>query len=400
MAVGAILSSLLLFSLVFGMSATVDMGRLRKQLQNRHALLTGAFLQFVILPFLGFVVVKLLRFDHPMGVTLLVLTSSPGGSYSNWWCSMFNADLALSVTMTTISTLLSIVMLPLNLYIYTTYSYEGEVIKNLDWTSLFASIILVIGAVTAGLICSARVKSYKFNRRANALGNVAGLGLILFSILVSKSDDVNGNITGRDYNFYFGVASPCIFGLLISNLLTSYFKLSKPERVSVSVECCYQNVGIATSVAIAMFNGIELGEAIDVPLYYGMVEALLLGLYCIVAWKYGWTKAPRNEWIWVVLANSYEVDEMEYRQPDESIEVILGSNIKGVQRDVIFVTDQNDNHIVDSGNLNTLQEISEELEKEEGGKKKVTWDISPTNNPARRFPLQLSNDSENETNLV
>lgn len=80
-AVGAVV---LLFFLVFGMSATVDIADMRKQLRNRNALLTGISLQFIILPFLGFCVVRLLNMDAPMGIALLVVTSSPGGSYSNW----------------------------------------------------------------------------------------------------------------------------------------------------------------------------------------------------------------------------------------------------------------------------------------------------------------------------
>jgi ACR3 family arsenite efflux pump ArsB len=82
---GAIAADLLLFFLVFGMSATTDIAHVRKQLRNRNALLTGISLQFIILPFVGFVVVKLLRLDAPLGITLLVVTSSPGGSYSNWY---------------------------------------------------------------------------------------------------------------------------------------------------------------------------------------------------------------------------------------------------------------------------------------------------------------------------
>jgi predicted Na+-dependent transporter len=73
----------LLFLLVFGMSATVDIGHMRKQLRNKYALLTGIALQFFILPFVGFLIVKILKMDAPMGITLLVVTSSPGGSYSN-----------------------------------------------------------------------------------------------------------------------------------------------------------------------------------------------------------------------------------------------------------------------------------------------------------------------------
>jgi predicted Na+-dependent transporter len=73
----------LLFFLVFGMSATVDIGQMKKQLRNWRALMIGLSLQFVFLPFVGFCIVKMLRMDAAIGVTLLVVTSSPGGSYSN-----------------------------------------------------------------------------------------------------------------------------------------------------------------------------------------------------------------------------------------------------------------------------------------------------------------------------
>ena len=54
-----------------------------------------------------------------------------GGSYSNLWCSLFNADLALSVAMTTVSTIMSLVMLPLNLLIYINLTYLGTA-QNFD----------------------------------------------------------------------------------------------------------------------------------------------------------------------------------------------------------------------------------------------------------------------------
>ena len=80
---------------------------------------------------------------------------------------MFNADLALSVTMTAISTLLSIIMLPLNLLVYAKYSYEDDIIHSLDWGSLFTALVVVIGAITLGLFCSAKVRSHKFNVISN-----------------------------------------------------------------------------------------------------------------------------------------------------------------------------------------------------------------------------------------
>jgi predicted Na+-dependent transporter len=299
-------SSVLLFCLVFGMSATVDIFALRAQLKNRRAILTGLFLQFVVLPFAGFAVVRALNLDYPTGVTLLVVTSSPGGSYSNWWCSMFNADLALSVTMTAISTLLSTVMLPLNLFVYARYSYNDDVVSSLDWESLAVALVIVIVAIGSGLGASAHFHSHNFNLHANRLGNFAGVALVLFSAFMSNSDE-DSRIWDRDWRFFVGVALPCLLGLLIANLMSTSFGLLKPERVTVSIECCYQNVGIATSVALSMFDGDELAEAVSVPFYYGMVEAVMLGIYCICAWKAAWTKAPPDVSFWTMIVTSYEI---------------------------------------------------------------------------------------------
>jgi predicted Na+-dependent transporter len=301
-----ITSSVLLFCLVFGMSATVDIFALYAQLKNRRAIFTGLFLQFVVLPFVGFTVVRALNLDHPTGVTLLVVTSSPGGSYSNWWCSMFNADLALSVTMTAASTLISTIMLPLNLFIYARISYNDDIVSSLDWVALATALAIVIVAISSGLWASAHFHSHNFNLHANRLGNFAGVALVLFSAFMSNSDK-DSRLWDRDWKFFVGVAFPCVAGLIIANLMSTGLGLLKPERVTVSIECCYQNVGIATSVALAMFDGDDQAAAVAVPFYYGMVEAVILLVYCIGAWKAAWTKAPADVSFWQMIGTSYEI---------------------------------------------------------------------------------------------
>lgn len=266
---------------------------------------------------------KSLQLSHAMGITLLVVTSSPGGSYSNWWCSLFNADLALSVTMTAISTLMSVIMLPLNLLIYAKLTFKEDVVGSIDWVSLFVSIAVVILAISAGLYVSARMKSFRINILANKMGNFAGIGLIIFSAVMSNGGE-DQNMFDRPWKFYFGVASPCVLGLVTANLFTSMSQLKYPERVTVSIECCYQNVGIATSVALTMFKGDDLSEAMGVPLYYGAVEAIVLTCYCLSAWKLGWTKASPNDGLWKVLATSYEVILTE-QQALQEIEVSISA---------------------------------------------------------------------------
>lgn len=315
--------NILLFLLVFNMSATVDVQYMVKtQWHNQKAIAVGLVCQFFILPLLGFLTVQIADLNYPEGIMLLVVTSSPGGSYSNWWCSMFNADLALSVTMTAVSTILSIFMLPLNLYIYTKSAYDSDVLQLVDWASLFNALLIVLSAISLGILCSYKLHNHTFNRIANQCGNVAGISLIIFSATMTNvGGTADTRIWSRNAGFYFAVLFPCTGGVLLATLLSSLCNLAKPERVTVAIEGCYQNVGIATSLALTMFDGIEVSEAIGVPFFYGCVEAGVVGIFCLVAWKIGWTKAPANAPLWNVIMTSYELLEVEELQALDSIEV-------------------------------------------------------------------------------
>ena len=334
---GELAASVLLFCLVFGMSATVEMKSLKKQIRNRTALLIGVVMQFLVLPFVGFCVVKILQLPSTYGVTLLVITSSPGGSYSNWWCSLFNAELALSVTMTTISTLLSVVMLPVNLILYTRWTYSEDVVGSLDWSALILSLIVVISGIGGGLYSSYRAEQRgdkaRFHKTANRLGNVAGILLVILSVVISSTgnnDHHKASLWDQDARFYIGVALPAILGLLLAVKMSSHYELEKPERVAVAVEACYQNTGIATSVAISLYDGDDLATAIGVPLYYGIVEAVLLAFFCMVCWKMGWTKAPPEENCCKVIYNSYEGHE-EGEGGENNLEGTANSKREGAE---------------------------------------------------------------------
>eukprot|EP00592_Proboscia_alata_P011046 CAMPEP_0194365442 /NCGR_PEP_ID=MMETSP0174-20130528/13499_1 /TAXON_ID=216777 /ORGANISM="Proboscia alata, Strain PI-D3" /LENGTH=307 /DNA_ID=CAMNT_0039140145 /DNA_START=283 /DNA_END=1206 /DNA_ORIENTATION=+ len=249
--------------------------------------------------------------------------------------------------MTAISTFFSVAMLPLNLYIYTSLAYDEEdgIIEHLDWTALFVSLTVVMLAIGGGVFCSAKFDSPKFSKYANLGGNVAGIVLVLFSILSASGyfdsstedseTDTKDNRQGlwdRDAIFYVGVAAPCVLGLIAATLITTYvIKLELPERTSVAVECCYQNTGIATSVAISMFDGRDRDEALGVPVFYGIVEAFIIIIFLVGAWKKGWTKAPRDEFLFVVLFTSFEIDEEKLDAGDDTEQIDDGTKIEEVE---------------------------------------------------------------------
>jgi len=227
---------------------------------------------------------------------------------------------ALSVAMTTVSSLMSIALLPANLFLYTYLAYgeaeneKGEgILQALDFTTIFITLAIVLSAIVTGLAAGYKWDTHKFHVAANRIGSICGIMLIIFSLFLSSgADGAEAKAWNQHWSFYLAVAFPCLVGLALANIISRSVNLSPPETVAIAIECCYQNTGIATSVAITMFDNKEdRAQAVAVPLVYGIVEAVAICIYCVYAWKVGWTKAPANENLCVVITKTYEVDDEE-----------------------------------------------------------------------------------------
>ena len=87
------------------------------------------------------------------------------------------------------------------------------------------------------------------------------------------------------------------------------------ESVAVAIECCYQNTGLALTIALSAFPPSEAGAAAGVPLLYGMSELVLIPAFALIAWKCGLTYAPATEPLCVVLAGNYQPVEKAAAPP-------------------------------------------------------------------------------------
>ena len=301
-------SYVLLFLLIFGLAGTVEHAEFRKQFKEKRALALGFFGQFVMLPFLGFCAVKAFDLasltsgpgDANRGieaVILLLTTSSPGGSYSNWWCFLFNADLALSVAMTTVSSVASVVMLPLNLAIY--LNATGSTNIDVEYGPLSVAVAIVVAGIGAGLFASSKLptKRHVFH----TLANVAGLSLIALGF-ASTSGSRDG-LFNQPWNFFAGCAAPCVFGIALATGSAVGAGLTKPQVVSVGIETVYQNTALALSVALA---SPAPARAAAVPVFYQAAQICTLFTYSTLTWKLGWTFAPADVSFYRMLATNYQ----------------------------------------------------------------------------------------------
>mmetsp|Transcript_93572 Transcript_93572/g.195074 ORF Transcript_93572/g.195074 Transcript_93572/m.195074 type:complete len:399 (+) Transcript_93572:341-1537(+) len=321
---------ILLFLLIMGLAGTVDIATLKAQFHRRMGILCGLVCQFFMMPLVGFTVVSIANPSRHIGLTILILCSSSGGAYSNWWCSLFNADLALSVAMTAVSTFASAIMLPLNLTFYVNMltTEEAEDV-SIPWRALLQGVATVALAIVVGIGMSTKFPQHM--QLMGKIGNTAGVCMILLTLITSmvgkKQADDEPKPTplwAHPGHFYLTVASPFVASLILSLVVSSLpcLQLSKPERVAITVEVCYQNIGIASAVALAAYND-EPSKRIDaaaVPVIYGFVEAVSLAIFCLIAWKVGWTYAPADENLRTIIRGDYQPKARSATVLDESPE--------------------------------------------------------------------------------
>ena len=334
----------------------MDVPEFKQRFREPTGIVIGLVCQFVFLPLAGFASIRLFyRGDPVHGIPLLVTVCSPGGSYSNWWCSLFNSDLPLSMAMTSASSLFAVATLPINVLIYLKLSYPSEESAvSLDWGGLFTSLAVVVAGILGGLILGQKKPAWR--SRLNVAGNAAGVSLVLLGFFFSSNS--SAPIWARTESFYAGVAAPCVFGLLISLAFAWACGLRKPHCLSVTIETCYQNTAVPLAVILSSFSNDDadlcaslgmtprrvwaeragagastsdllpacdvLGMATGIPTFYQVIQIASLACVCLAGWKAGWTYAPPKHGFYRVLSRNYqpgavaeEPDRLRHEEEDE-----------------------------------------------------------------------------------
>ena len=155
------------------------------------------------------------------------------------------------------------------------------------------------------------------------LSIIVGLGVFslpLFTLHLSTPPTQKAPLWDRSGLFYLQVIFPCMAGLACAHCLARIAGVPPPQAVAIAVECGYQNTGIAMSIVLATFKGDTQGEALGVPLFYGLTQCLLLLPYCAVMWKLGSTHAPSSEsFIKAVRGNYQPMEVAEAQLGDDSM---------------------------------------------------------------------------------
>ena len=240
--------------IMFGMGTTLSTADFLRVAKRPWAVATGVFLQFLVMPLVGFLLAKGFGFSGELAAGCVLVGSVAGGTASNVIAFLAKADVALSVTMTCCSTLLSPFITPLAMKVLAGCFIE------IDAVQMMVEILkVVIVPITVGSIVHALLKRQFDAHKAvldRALSILSMTG-ICFTILVLTAPS---RATFASAGALIIVAAVVhntvgyVSGYWLTRLVGRFAHLGEAEARTVAIEVGMQNGGMAGALSVGVLN--------------------------------------------------------------------------------------------------------------------------------------------------
>ena len=242
--------SYLLGVVMFGMGLTLNLQDFKVVFSRPKDVIVGCLAQFSVMPLLAWALVQLFRLDEALALGVVLVGCCPGGTASNVITYLSKGDLALSVGMTGVSTLLAPLLTPLLTWLLAGKTVDVQVVSML--LSILWVVILPIGV---GLL----VKWLWPQLTGKATAYLPAFSSVVIALLVAIVIAANASklLTGGLLVIVVVVLHN-VCGLGVGYLVARLLRLSEPKQRAVSIEVGMQNSGLASSLAAIHFAAYPL----------------------------------------------------------------------------------------------------------------------------------------------
>jgi len=262
-----------LFLIMMGMGLTLITNDFKRVLKYPKAVGIGLTNQLILLPIIGFALANImpLRPEYAVGVMLLVLC--PGGTTSNLFTYLAKGDVALSVTMTAIASVITVFTIPIVLSFSLIYfmgsgsEFELPVVKT-----VLTLVVLTIVPISIGML----IKRYAPKVADRSQVYVSRFGVMFLTFLVLFLGYVQRDIIVDA----FIATGPVSVLLNVSTMALGYysskwFGLNLAQRTSVTLEVGLQNSTLSIFMALTLLSNYDMSM---MPAIYTLVMFLTAGI--------------------------------------------------------------------------------------------------------------------------
>jgi BASS family bile acid:Na+ symporter len=284
--------------IMFGVALSIRPEHFRILFTHPKPVVLGVVSQYIVLPALTYLLVQIIRPSTPVAMGMILVAACPGGNVSNLISSLSKSNVTLSVSLTTITTVLSLVMTPLNFAFWgSLYAQHSPLLVpiSIDPVEMFRTVFLILGIpVLLGMFVGMRYP--RFSKKMDKTIQMASVIFFIGFIVAA--------LAGNFHIFLDYIHLIFLLVLLHNGLaflggyaLPKFFKVNEVECRTISIETGIQNSGLGLAL---IFNPrifppeLQLGGMSMVAAWWGIwhiVAGLILAFY----WRRRSVVAPANE---------------------------------------------------------------------------------------------------------
>ena len=240
--------------IMFGMGTTLSPGDFLRVAQRPWAVATGVVLQFLVMPIVGFFIAKCLGFSGELAAGCVLVGSVAGGTASNVVAYLAKADVALSVTMTCCSTLLSPLVTPLAMKLLAGRFVEIDIAKMM-WEIVKVVVLPIVAGGGAHWLLKRQFDAHKaLLDHILSLLSMAGICFTILALTAPSRDTFASAgalvIVAAVTHNTIGYAS----GYWLTRLAGRFTRMGEVEARTVAIEVGMQNSGMAGALAAGVLG--------------------------------------------------------------------------------------------------------------------------------------------------
>ena len=262
------------------MGLTLSADDLKVLISRPFDILLGTIAQFTIMPFIAFGLTRIFGLDPSLAIGIILVGCCPGGVSSNIMSFLCKGDVAYSVGMTTVSTLIAPFVTPILVLLLADKSIEVNAV------GMFVNILIVtIIPVAIGFVCNMKFGlSQQFQQIRSVMPGMAVLGLacIVGGVISSVHDTLIENGLALFALTFAVVFCHNSIGYLLGFLVARIARFGTAKSRTLSIEIGMQNAGLATSLAATFFmatNPLSIVPCAISCAWHSISGTLLAGLF-------------------------------------------------------------------------------------------------------------------------
>ncbi|AKB24730.1 Sodium-dependent transporter [Methanosarcina sp. MTP4] len=255
--------------IMLGMGVTLSVDDFLAVLKKPSVVVLGTVMQYTLMPFFAWIICIMLNLPTELMAGVVLLGCCPGGTASNVICYLAKGDVALSIVLTSVSTMIAFLATP-----FLTWLYIGQTV-NVDVMGMLVSVVkIVLVPVVFGLSIN-----YFFEEKISKIRDIfPAISALAIVIIIAVIIGVNrGSLESMGPLVLLAVVLHNGLGLAGGYGVAKALKLSETEARTIAIEVGMQNSGLSVALAIKHFTAAAALPGAIFSIWHNLSGAFLAG---------------------------------------------------------------------------------------------------------------------------